>query len=77
MCPDRAARCAIQDGRVIECAALVRGVRGGNLDRIELRDAPLDILAQQIVAVCAAEDLPEVELAELVRGATPYASLRG
>ena len=37
-----------------ECAALVRAVRQGDLDRLIIPDQPLDILAQQIVAICAA-----------------------
>src|SRR3984885_11087739 len=37
-----------------ECAALVRAIRHGDLDRIMIPDSPLDILAQQIVAICAA-----------------------
>jgi ATP-dependent helicase Lhr and Lhr-like helicase len=37
-----------------ECAALVRAIRLGDLDRIMIPDSPLDILAQQIVAICAA-----------------------
>jgi ATP-dependent Lhr-like helicase len=37
-----------------ECAALVRAIRHGDLDRIMIPDAPFDILAQQIVATCAA-----------------------
>jgi ATP-dependent Lhr-like helicase len=40
---------------LIECAALVRAIRAGELDRLEIPVAPLDILAQQIVAACAAE----------------------
>jgi ATP-dependent helicase Lhr and Lhr-like helicase len=66
---------ALTRDQLVECAALVRGVRRGNLDAIEVRDAPLDILAQQMVAACAAEDLPEGELVAMVRGATPYAAL--
>ena len=66
---------ALTRDQLVECAALVRGVRRGNLDRIALRDAPLDILAQQIVAACAAEELPEDELIAMVRGATPYADV--
>jgi ATP-dependent Lhr-like helicase len=66
---------ALTRDQLVECAALVRGVRRGNLDTIALRDAPLDILAQQIVAAAAAEDIPEAELAALVRGAAPYAEL--
>jgi ATP-dependent Lhr-like helicase len=66
---------ALTRDQLMECAALVRGVVRGNLDQIELRDAPLDILAQQIVAACAAEDIPEAELVDMIRGATPYAEL--
>jgi ATP-dependent helicase Lhr and Lhr-like helicase len=40
---------------LIECAALVRAIRNGELDRLEIPETPLDILAQQIVAMCAAE----------------------
>jgi len=66
---------ALTRDQLIECAALVRGVRRGNLDEICVRDAPLDILAQQIVAACAAEGIAESELAALIRGATPYANI--
>ena len=38
----------------MECAALVRAIKQGDLDRLEIPEAPLDILAQQIVAACAA-----------------------
>src|SRR4030095_14701153 len=35
---------------LVECSALLRSVRRGDLDRIVTHDAPLDVLAQQIVA---------------------------
>src|SRR5712671_2041794 len=38
---------------LVECAALVRAIRQGDLDRLMIPEAPLDILAQQIVAACA------------------------
>jgi ATP-dependent Lhr-like helicase len=38
---------------LIESAALVRAIRQGDLDRLIIPEAPLDILAQQIVATCA------------------------
>ncbi|HKU37236.1 MAG TPA: DEAD/DEAH box helicase, partial [Polyangiales bacterium] len=60
---------------LVECAALLRALRAGQLDSICLPEAPLDILAQQIVAECAAEDWPADGLFELMRGAAPYASL--
>src|SRR5438874_9586445 len=39
---------------LMECAALVRAIRQGDLDRLMIPDSPLDVLAQQIVATCAA-----------------------
>jgi ATP-dependent Lhr-like helicase len=60
---------------LLECAALVRAIRQGDLDRIAIPEAPLDILAQQIVAMCAAEDWNESELFEAVRRAYPYRDL--
>ena len=62
--------------QLVECAALVRGVRAGHLDRIHQPVAPLDVLAQQIVAeVAATEEWSEDGLLELVRRAAPYADL--
>jgi ATP-dependent Lhr-like helicase len=58
-----------------ECAALVRAIKHGDLDRLMIPDAPLDILAQQIVASCAAEEWDEDELLTLIRRAYPYRNL--
>lgn len=58
-----------------ECAALIRAVRAGRLDRVEPPVAPLDILAQQIVAECAAREWHADALYDLVRSAAPYADL--
>jgi ATP-dependent Lhr-like helicase len=60
---------------LVECAALVRAMRRGELDRIHIPEAPLDILAQQIVAACACEDWNEQALYALVRRAYPYRDL--
>jgi ATP-dependent Lhr-like helicase len=60
---------------LVEGAALVRAVRAGRLDRIQIPSAPLDILAQQIVACCAAGDWEEQALFALVRGTWPYRAL--
>src|SRR5579862_8004587 len=60
---------------LLECAALVRAVRQGDLDRLIIPEAPLDILAQQIVAACAAEEWDESEMFALVRRAYPYRNL--
>ncbi len=60
---------------LVECAALVRAIRQGDLDRLEVPPAPLDVLAQQMVAACAAEDWNEDELFALARRAYPYRDL--
>jgi ATP-dependent helicase Lhr and Lhr-like helicase len=60
---------------LVECAALLRGVRAGRLDAILVPDRPLDIVAQQVVAECAAQEWPEDELFKLITGAAPFADL--
>src|SRR5205085_11851936 len=60
---------------LVECATLLRSVRRGELDRLLIPEKPLDVLAQQIVAASATEDLDENELFELVRAAWPYRNL--
>jgi ATP-dependent Lhr-like helicase len=60
---------------LVECAALLGAVRAGQLDAIEPPVAPLDILAQQIVAEVGARDWTTDELYALVCRAAPYAAL--
>jgi ATP-dependent Lhr-like helicase len=60
---------------LVECAALIDSVRGGELDRVSIPQKPLDILAQQIVAGVAAEEWSEDALFEMVRRAYPYRNL--
>ncbi len=60
---------------LVECAAILRAIRLGDLDRLILPEAPLDILAQQIVAACAADEWDEDELFALVRRARNYRDL--
>jgi ATP-dependent helicase Lhr and Lhr-like helicase len=60
---------------LVECAALVRAIRAGELDRLAIPHGPLDILAQQIVAAAATGDWREDELFALVRSAYSYRHL--
>src|SRR5213594_3415248 len=60
---------------LIECAAMVRAVKDGELDRVLIPDKPLDVLAQQITAEAAAEEWDEEALFELLRRAYPYRGL--
>jgi ATP-dependent helicase Lhr and Lhr-like helicase len=66
--------CTTRD-ELIECAAVVRAIRAGILDKIEIPNAPLDILAQQLVATSATGEWNENELFNLVRSAYPYRDL--
>jgi ATP-dependent Lhr-like helicase len=76
-------RGAIPKGRVfattrdelLECGALIRAIKQGDLDRLIIPDSPLDILAQQIVAMCSAEEWDENDLYKVVRRAYPYRNL--
>ncbi|MGH9656282.1 MAG: Lhr family ATP-dependent helicase, partial [Bryobacteraceae bacterium] len=61
---------------LIECAALVSAIRKGELERIEIPENALDILAQQIVAAAAAEAWREDDLYVCFRSAYPYRNLR-
>jgi ATP-dependent helicase Lhr and Lhr-like helicase len=60
---------------LIECAALLRAVRRGELDAILSHDAPLDVLAQQITAETSCQDYSSDALFDLIRRAWPYRAL--
>jgi len=60
---------------LVEGAALLRSVHCGELDRIVSRDAPLDVLTQQIVAETSACEWTEDDLYTLARRAWPFRDL--
>ncbi|MDF3010851.1 MAG: putative ATP-dependent helicase, partial [Burkholderiales bacterium] len=61
---------------LVECAAMVRAVYDGELDRVSVPDKPLDVLAQQIVAETAAQgEWEEEALFQLFKAAYPYRNL--
>ncbi len=60
---------------LVECTAVLDAVRRGELDRLIIPHAPLDILAQQIVASVAAEEWKEDDLYARIRRAFPYREL--
>ena len=51
-------------------------MRAGTLDRISVPPAPMDILAQHIVAAAATQAWTEAELYALIRRAHPYRQLQ-
>ena len=60
---------------LIECAALLRCVNRGELDRLAIPEKPLDVLGQQTVAAASTEDWDENDFFELVCAAWPYRNL--
>jgi len=60
---------------LIECAALLDCVRRGELDLLHIPRAPLDVLAQQIVAEVSCQPWDEHALYRCLRQALPYADL--
>jgi len=60
---------------LVECVALLDAVRRGELDALRIPEAPLDVLAQQLVAEVACGDAAEDALFALARGAHPYRAL--
>ncbi len=62
---------------LVVAAALVDAARRGEVDRLLPPPAPLDILAQQVVALVSGEEVETAALLALVRSAWPYHGLTG
>jgi ATP-dependent Lhr-like helicase len=60
---------------LIECTALLDSVRRGELDTLVIPVAPLDVLAQQIVAEVSCQEWQEEALFKLILRAMPYSAL--
>jgi ATP-dependent Lhr-like helicase len=60
---------------LVQTAAAMCAIRAGELDRLTLPSKPLDVLAQQLVALAAGEDVAEEAAWTLVRRAYPYRDL--
>jgi ATP-dependent Lhr-like helicase len=60
---------------LIECASVVSAIRKGDLERLEIPQNALDILAQQVVATAASEPWKEDDLYALFHSAYPYRNL--
>jgi ATP-dependent helicase Lhr and Lhr-like helicase len=74
---------AVSKGRIfpkfradlLESAVVARRMLDGAIEETKIPRNPLDVLAQQVVAICADEEVPVDELHALVRGAYPFADL--
>ncbi len=66
--------CTTRD-ELVECAAVIRAIRNGDLETINIPSAPLDILMQQLVAEVGAQEWPARDLFDVCRSAHPYRDL--
>jgi len=62
-------------GDLVACAALTQAMNAGQIESARYPRNPLDVLAQQIVAMVAMEDWDVEELFATIRRAAPYAGL--
>ncbi len=74
---------AVSKGRIfpkfradlLESAVVAKAMREGAIEETRIPRNPLDVLAQQIVAICAEEEIAVDDLHDLVRSAYPFADL--
>ncbi len=62
-------------GDLLECAAVAARMQTGEIEHTRVPRLPLDVLAQQLVAVCADQEWALGDLMTLVRGAYPFAEI--
>jgi ATP-dependent Lhr-like helicase len=62
-------------GDLLECAVLTRRMRDGLIEETRIPQNPLDVLAQQIVAMCVMDDWSLAELEALIRRSYNFRSL--
>ncbi len=62
-------------GDLVSAAVVASRMRGGEIEELRIPRNPLDVLAQQVVAMAALDDWPVAELERVVRRAAPFASL--
>ena len=62
-------------GDLVQTAVVVERMRSGAIEALSVPSNPLDVLAQQVVAMCALDDWAVDDLEKLVRGAAPFAAL--
>jgi ATP-dependent Lhr-like helicase len=60
---------------LLESAVVARRMREGAIEETVIPRNPLDVLAQQVVAICADAEIEVVELHDLVCGAYPFSDL--
>ncbi|MEP7018391.1 MAG: ATP-dependent helicase [Actinomycetota bacterium] len=62
-------------GDLVQTAVVVDRMRSGAIESLRVPTNPVDVLAQQVVAMCAMDDWSVDDLEALVRKATPFVTL--
>ncbi|HEX5427015.1 MAG TPA: ATP-dependent helicase [Pedococcus sp.] len=62
-------------GDLVQTAVVVERMRAGAIEALRVPANPVDVLAQQVVAMCAMDEWSVDALESLVRKATPFAGL--
>jgi ATP-dependent Lhr-like helicase len=62
-------------GDLVQTAVVVERMRQGAIEALRVPSNPLDVLAQQVVAMCAMDDWTVDDVAALVGRAAPFAAL--
>ena len=62
-------------GDLVQAAVVARRMRAGQIEELSVPRNPLDVLAQQIVAMVAMDDWQVDDVEQLVRRAAPFGSL--
>ncbi|HEY7820343.1 MAG TPA: DEAD/DEAH box helicase, partial [Vicinamibacteria bacterium] len=62
-------------GDLLECAVVAERMLAGEIEALRVPGSPLDVLAQQVVAICASGPRRVDEIHALVRRAFPYREL--
>lgn len=62
-------------GDLVECAAIAKGMLEGDVEPVRIPHDPLDVLAQQVVAMATVDEWPAEDLFALVRRAYPFRAL--
>ncbi|HEX3749714.1 MAG TPA: DEAD/DEAH box helicase, partial [Streptosporangiaceae bacterium] len=62
-------------GDLVQATVVAERMRGGNIEELRAPRNPLDVLAQQIVAMTSMDEWPVDELERVIRRAAPFAGL--
>jgi ATP-dependent Lhr-like helicase len=65
----------VHRGDLLSCAVVALRMMGGKLEPMDYPHSPLDVLAQQVIAMTALDEWTVADVARVVRRAAPFAEL--